>query len=89
MDLVPAPETDTLIDAICDLALEIARLSPDAAERAQHLVSLAGQLRKAMPLDRGAIQDAITVETADSDLSDAAVRTTTEAVVRAARDRID
>lgn len=74
----------SLVDAICELADEIARLCPDCADRAKRLVALVGDLRSA-PLDRTAIEDAITSETAGSDVSDAQVRTTAEAVLRAAR----
>lgn len=80
-----AADTDSLIDCVSELALDIARLCPDCAEKAQQLVSLVGQIRS-RPLDRGAIQDAIGCEMVDTDLSDAQVRTTTEAVLRAAAD---
>lgn len=80
----PRPDAEALIDTICDLAVELARLCPGAEERAERLVALVGELR-ATPIDRGAIEDAITSETIASDLSDAQVRTTTDAVVKAAR----
>ncbi len=82
---MPVPNADALIDAAIELALEIGRLCPESADRAQRLAAIVSELRVA-PLDRGAVQDAIGSETVDSDLSDAQVRTTTEAVLRAARD---
>ena len=82
------PDTESLIETVSELALDIARLCPDAADKASRLVSLVGQLRIA-PLDRGAILDAIESEAVDSDMSDAQVRTTTEAVLRTARDGLD
>lgn len=78
-----AADTDSLIDCASELALEIARLCPDCADQAQRLVSIVGQIRS-RPLDRGAIQDAIGSEMVDTDLSDAQVRSTTEAVLRTA-----
>ena len=77
-------DTDGLVEAICEIADEIARLCPDCADRAKRLVTLVAELRSA-PLDRGAVEDAITSETVDSDLSDAQVRTTAAAVVKTAR----
>lgn len=77
-------DTDTLVEAICEIADEIARLCPDCADRAKRLVEMVAQLRSA-PLDRSAVEDAITFETVGSDLSDAQVRTTAAAVVKAAR----
>ena len=80
---MPVPQTDSIMDAISDLADEIARLCPDCADRAKQLVELVGQLRAA-PLDREAVQDAIDAQTADSDLSDSQARTTADAVLKAA-----
>lgn len=78
------PDAQALMASICDLAMEIARLCPDAAERGEQLVALVGELRQ-VPVDRDAVEDAITSRTMDSDLSESQVRSTTEAVIKAAR----
>jgi hypothetical protein len=75
-------ETESILDTIAALALDIARQCPDCAENATRIASLAGQV-KAMPPDRGAIQDALESRMADSDISDTSVRSTTEAIVEA------
>ena len=79
------PDANSLLDAIESLAIEIARLSPDCAEKATRLVELARELRSAS-LDRGAVQDAISSAALGSDLTDGQVHTTTEAVLKVARE---
>lgn len=71
----------TILDAIIALAEEIARASPDCADRAMRIAALAGELETGP--DATSVEDAIVAETADSDLSDSQVRTTTRAVVDA------
>ncbi len=81
---MPASDPQALLDAIVSLATEIGQRCPDCADHASQIASLAGQIATATP-DRGAIQDALDAEMSDTDLSDAHVRQTTEAVVRAVR----
>ena len=79
------PDPDALLGTIVDLATAIARQSPDCADAASQIASLAGQIRAAS-LDRGAVQDVLDAQMAENDLSDVRVRTTTESVLKAARD---
>lgn len=75
-------ETDSILDTVAALALDIARQCPDCADNAMRIASLVGQVKSA-PVDRGAIQDALDVRLADSGISDSEVRSTTEAIVKA------
>ena len=77
-------DPETLLDTITTLALEIGQRCPDCADQAGRIATLAREIRAA-PLDRGAIQDVLEAETSEADLSDVHVRTTTEAVIRAAK----
>jgi hypothetical protein len=81
-----AHRNSAILDTIVTLAEEIARASPDCAEKAVKIVELVGEL-SAADLDRAAIRDAIEVETADSDLSDVRLSSATDAVLKAARER--
>ncbi len=80
-----AHQNSALLETIVSLAEEIARASPDCADKAVKIVELVGEL-DAKALDRGAMEDALAVETADSDLSDVRLRSTADAVLRAARE---
>lgn len=80
-----AHQNAALLETIVSLAEEIARTSPTCADKAVKIVELVGEL-DARDLDRAAIQDALAAETADSDLSDLRLRSTTDAVVKAARE---
>lgn len=80
-------DDDAVLDTIVTLALDIAQHCPDYADQAKRIAELVGHIQ-ARGLDRVAIQDAIEGEVAGSDVSDAQVRTTTEAVLRAAREEI-
>ena len=71
------------IDAIVQLADEIARVSPESAEKAVRIVELLRTLDPVEP-DRGRIQDALETQALD-DLSDAGLRNATESVVRTIR----
>lgn len=77
-------DPDALLETIVTLAVEIGQRCPDCADQASLIASLAGQIRGAS-IDRGAVQDALDAEMADSDLSDLHVRSTTEAVMKAGR----
>jgi hypothetical protein len=73
------------IDAITGLAEEIARVSPDCADKALQIIRLVGQL-DAKP-DRASIADAIDAQAA-GDISDTTVHNATNAVVRTLRDEL-
>ncbi len=75
---------DSMLDAIADIALQIARTCPDCADAATRITKLVSEVRGAA-LDRGAIRDAVETGTADSDLSDARLDATVEAVVKMSR----
>jgi hypothetical protein len=81
-----AHQNSAILETIVNLAEEIARTSPDCAHKAVKIVELVGELN-ARDIDRAAVQDAIEVETADSDLSDVRLASTTDAVLKAARER--
>ena len=78
----PAQHQDVL-DTVVMLADQIARTAPECADQAMQIVKLVHELGPAP--DRGLVQDALDLETADTDVSDAKVQTTTEAVMRAVR----
>lgn len=69
------------LDTIQALVDEIARISPDCAEKAMQISELVRGLEPGP--DRSTIEDTITAETADSDLSDSQVRTTARSVANA------
>lgn len=73
------------IDAIKGLAEEIARVSPDCADKALQIIGLLNDL-DAEP-DRASIADAIDAQAA-GDMSDTTVRNATNAVVRTLKDDI-
>jgi hypothetical protein len=81
--MATAAQHQDVLDTVASLADQIARTAPECADQAMQIVKLVQELSP-MP-DRSLIQDALTVETADSDVSDARVQTTTEAVMRAVR----
>ncbi len=76
-------QNQAALDTIVMLAEQIARTSPECADQAMQIVKLIQELGPAP--DRGLIKDTIDAETADSDVSDARVQTTTDAVMRAVR----
>jgi hypothetical protein len=78
-----ASERQTVLDTVVMLADQIARTSPECAEPAMQIVKLVNELGPEP--DRALIKDTIDLETADTDLSDARVQTTAEAVMRAVR----
>ena len=80
-----AHQNSAILDTIVSLAEEIARTSPDCAHKAVKIVELVGEL-DARDLDRTAMEDALAAETADTDLSDARLRSTAAAVLKAARE---
>jgi hypothetical protein len=71
------------IDAITGLAEEIARASPECAEKAMQIIRLLDALGPTP--DRAAIADAIDAEAA-GDLSDTTVRNASTQVLRTIRD---
>ena len=71
------------IDAIVALAEEIARASPECADKAMQILDFARAL-DSRP-DQAAIEDAIDAGT-DGDLSDTRVRSASSAVMRSIRD---
>ena len=77
--------TDSMLETIGSLALRIAQCCPVCVESAARIAKLAGEIQSAS-LDRGAIRDAVEAGTADSDLSDARVNATVEAVAKMNRD---
>ena len=71
------------LETVVMLADQIARTSPECADQAMQIVKLVHELGPAP--DRALVQDALDAETADTDVSDARVQTTTDAVMRAVR----
>lgn len=80
-----APDQQTTLDAIAGLAEEIARTSPECADRALSIIRLLGDLG-GKP-DKASIEDAIEAEAA-GDLSDTTVRNATSAVMRTMRNEV-
>jgi hypothetical protein len=78
-----AAQHQAAFDTIVMLAEQIARTAPECADQAMQIVKLVQELGPGP--DRSLVQDALAVETADTDLSDARVQTTTDAVMRAVR----
>ena len=78
-----AAQHQAVLDTVVMLAEQIARTAPQCADQAMQIVKLVHEFGPAP--DRGLIQDALDAETADTDLSDARVQTTTDAVMRAVR----
>ena len=76
--MAPIPR-GTTTDTIACLAEEIARASPECADKALQIAELARELDN-VP-DRLAIHDAIESRMIDSDISDQRVHTTTSAVL--------
>lgn len=74
-----------VLDTIIALADQIARAAPDCADKAMRIIELVHGLDGSV--DQASVEDAITAETVDSDLSDPQVRTTARAVLDALRDR--
>jgi hypothetical protein len=71
------------VDAIMALAEEIARTSPECAEKAMQILDLARSLETR--LDQSTIEDAIDAGT-DGDLSESRLRSASSEVVRSLRD---
>lgn len=80
---MPRQESQSTIEAITTLAEEIARASPDCADKAMRIVSLVKSL-EGKP-DYLAIEDAIDAGT-DGGLSDTEVRSASLEVARTVRD---
>ena len=76
-------QQQTVLDAVVMLAHQIARTAPECADQAMQIVKLMHELGPAP--DRALVQDTLEAETADTDVSDARVQTTTDAVMRAVR----
>jgi hypothetical protein len=78
-----ASDRQAVLDAIAMLADQIARTSPESADQAMQIVKLVHELGSEP--DRALVKDTIEVETADTDLSDARIETTADAVMKAVR----
>lgn len=80
-----APDTKAagVVDTITSLAEDIARTSPDCAEKAVRIMDLARDL-SGRP-DRELIQGAIESQLIDSEMSESQIQSTTSAVVGAVR----
>lgn len=76
-----AASPEALLETIAGLASDIARQCPDCADQALSIVDLVRQVGS-VPLDRGAVQDAIESDGLDGSLSDVSDRSRTEAVMK-------
>ncbi|HEX5867744.1 MAG TPA: hypothetical protein VFY72_08565 [Beijerinckiaceae bacterium] len=74
-----------MLDTVAMLADQIARAAPECADQAMQIVKLVQELNP-MP-DRALIEDTLSVETADTDVSEARVQATTDAVMQAVKIR--
>lgn len=74
---------DGVLDTIGVLAEDIARASPDCADKAMRILDLVRSI-PTLP-DRNVVQDAIESNLVDSELSESQVQSTTSAVVGALR----
>jgi hypothetical protein len=83
MDMSTGSQRQAVLDTVVMLADQIARTSPECAEPAMQIVKLLQELGPEP--DPGLVRDTIDLETADTDLSDARVQTTADAVMRAVR----
>jgi hypothetical protein len=81
--MATAARHQDVLDTVVMLADQIARAAPECADQAMQIIKLVHELGPAP--DRSLVQDTLAVETADTDVSDAKVQTTTEAVMRAVR----
>jgi hypothetical protein len=77
-------DAESMLETIATLALQIAQSCPDCADPASRIAALVAEIRTGS-LDRGAVRDAVEAGTVDSDVSDAQVGATVEAVVKTAR----
>jgi hypothetical protein len=73
-----------VVETITMLAEQIARSAPECADSAMKIVELARELGPGP--DRETIKDTLDAATADTDVSDARIETTVDAVAKAARD---
>ncbi len=71
----------SVLDCVHELAHDIARVSPECADKAMRIVELVGDLD--LRPDHGLIQDTIDTHAIDADISDTRVHVTAMAVVRA------
>ena len=78
-----ASQRQSVIETVVMLAEQIARSSPESADQAMQIVKLVHELGPEP--DRDMIRDTLEAETADTDLSDARVQTTADAVMRAVK----
>jgi hypothetical protein len=78
-----ASQHQAVLDTVVMLADQIARTSPECAEQAMQIAKLVQELGPEP--DPALVKDTIDLETADTDLSDARVQTTADAVMRAVR----
>ena len=85
VDASRSSDQQTTLDAIAGLAEEIARISPECADKALSIIRLLGDLG-GKP-DKASIEDAIEQQAA-GDLSDTTVRNATNAVIRTMRNEV-
>jgi hypothetical protein len=78
-----AAQSQAAVETIVMLAEQIAHAAPECATQAMRIVELINELY-AEP-DRALVKDALEVETADADLSNARIETAADAVMKAVR----
>ena len=83
--MAKAAHHQAVLDTVAMLADQIARAAPECADQAMQIVKLMQELSP-VP-DRALIEDAVSVETADTDVSEARVQATTDAVMQAVKSR--
>ena len=83
--MAKAAHHQAVLDTVAMLADQIARAAPECADQAVQIVKLVQELNP-MP-DRALIEDTLSVETADTDVSEARVQATTDAVMQAVKIR--
>ena len=81
--MAKAAHHQAVLDTVAMLADQIARAAPECADQAMQIVKLFQELNP-MP-DRALIEDTLSVETADTDVSEARVQATTDAVMQAVK----
>lgn len=73
-----------IVSCVESLATDIARVSPDCADKAMKIVELVREL--AAEPDRATVQEALEANLLAADVSDSAIQVTTTAVVTAMRE---
>jgi hypothetical protein len=81
--MATAEQHQAVLDTVIMLADQIARTAPECADQAMQIVKLVSELEPAA--DRMTVKDALDLETADTDISNARVQSTADAVMRAVK----